>query len=155
MKCLLKTAFSLVILAGLLAASGCNSTSRLLATGLEVELTGLERQTDGSVAVSWQFSNSNIAPYLISRQIHKIQLNGTTIGTITEKEALALPATSHAGRTATLTGLDANANRVLGEAVAAGSANYRLDTQITILIFDDNDEKSVLAHSGTVKVTAK
>ena len=154
MKPLLATVFSLM-LAGLFCLSGCNNASRLLATGLEIELTGIERESDGSVAVSWQIRNTNIVPYLLSQVNHKVQLNGTSLGTITEKEALALPANSHGGRTSKLTHVDANANRVLAEAIAAGSGNYRIDSQITVLIYDDNDEKSVLANSGTVKVTAK
>lgn len=143
------------MLIGLLTLSGCNNTSRMLATGLEIEVTAIERGADGSVAVSWQFKNSNIVPYLVSQLTLKIQLNGTPLGTIAEKEALALPANNHAGRTSKLTSLDANANRALAEAIAAGSGNYRIDSQITVLIYDDNVEKSALGSSGTVKVTSK
>ena len=86
---------------------------------------------------------------------HKIQLNGTTLGTIDEVEALALPANSHAGRTTKLSHVDAAANRALTEAANAGSATYHVDTQVTILIYDDTVEKSALNHSGTVPVVAK
>ena len=144
-----------LFLIGALALTGCSNTGRMLATGLEVELTSIERESDGSVAVSWQFKNTNIVPYMLSQVTHKIQLNGTVLGTISDKEALALPANNRAGRTSKLAGVDANASRVLTEAIAAGSANYRLDSQITVLIYDDNDEKSALGNSGTVKVTAK
>lgn len=154
MKLLLTTLISLCLV-GVFALSGCGNTSKMLATGLEIELTGVEREADGSVAVTWQFKNTNIVPYMFSQLTHKIQLNGTALGTITEKEALALPANSHAGRTSKLTTVDANANRVLTEAIAAGSANYRIDSQIVVLIYDDNDEKSALGNTGTVKVTAK
>lgn len=154
MKPLLTTVLSL-LLVGVFALTGCSNTSKMLATGLEIEVTSIERETDGSVAVSWQIRNTNIVAYMFSQLTHKIQLNGVVLGTISEKEALALPASSHAGRTSRIANIDANASRVLTEAVAAGSANYRIDSQITVLIYDDNDEKSVLGNTGTVKVTAK
>ena len=46
---------------------------------------------------------------------------------------------------AKLAGVDAAANRVLAEALNSGSANYHVDSQITILVYDDSTEKSLLS----------
>ena len=154
MKRFLTPFFSLFLLAALLA-SGCSSNSRIIAPGLDVEVTGIERESDGSVAVSWQIKNPNIAPYMFSRFNHKIQLNGVNLGTIIDLQALPVPATSNAGRTSKLTSLDAAATRAVTEAINAGSANYRIESQITILVYDENVEKSNLSNSGTVTVKAK
>jgi hypothetical protein len=86
---------------------------------------------------------------------HKIYLNGTYLGTIVDNEPLGVPASSQAGRTNKLTGGDAAATRVLTEAAASGSGNYRMETQITVLIYGDSVEKASLANTGTVPVTIK
>jgi hypothetical protein len=154
MKRSLTPVFLLALLAAILTA--CTNTSRIIATGLEIELTGIERASDGTVTAAWHVKNPNIVSYLFSRVSHKIQLNGTYLGLIEETEPLPVPATSNdAGRTSKLTKVDAAANRVLTEAASAGSASYRVDTQITILIYDDTVEKSSLTNSGTVPVKAK
>jgi LEA14-like dessication related protein len=154
MKRFLTPLFSLLLLATFIV-TGCSNNSRIIATGLEVEVTGVERESDGSVAVSWQIKNPNIAPYMFSRLSHKIQLNGVTLGSITDLQALPVPANSNAGRTSKLTTLDAAANRAVTEAINAGSANYRIETQITILVYDESVEKSNLSNSGTVTVKTK
>jgi hypothetical protein len=100
-------------------------------------------------------SNANIGPYLLSRVSHKIKLNGTYIGTVLDEEPLAILPGNKAGRTSKLTGGNAASDQVVNDAVARGSANYQLDTQITILIYDETVEKSVLANFGTVPVTGK
>ena len=153
MKRLLTPVFVAAVLAALLTA--CSNPGRTIATGLEIELTAIEHVSDGSVSVAWHVKNSNVVSYLFSRVSHKITLNGSTIGSIEETEPLAIPASHNAGRTSKLTKVDSSAARVLAEAVAAGSANYRVDSQVTILIYDDTVEKSNLSNSGTVSVKTK
>jgi len=153
MKRLLTPLSLLVALAALLSA--CVNHSKILANGLDIEVTAIERSSDGAVAVSWHVKNSNIVSYLISRVNHKIQLNGTSLGTIDEVEALAVPANSNAGRTSKLARVGAVAEQALIEAAKTGTASYHVDSQVTILIYDDTVEKSVLNHSGTVAVTTK
>lgn len=135
--------------------TACSNTSRIIATGLEVDITLIERSSDGTVSVSWQVKNANIVPYLFSRVNMKLQLNGTPIGSIDETEALALPQGTNAGRTSKLSEMSAAGDRVLTEAASAGSANYRVDTQLKILIYDDSYEKSTLSNSGSVPVKIK
>ena len=153
MKRFLTPVLLLTLLAAILSA--CSNASRIISTGLDVEITSIERTGEGLATVSWQFKNSNVVSYLLSHMAHKIQINGTDLGVINEKDALAIPAGSNAGRTSKLTGLSPAASHVLSEAASSGSANYRIDSQITILIYDDSTEKAVLTHSGTVPVKAK
>jgi len=153
MKRFLTPLLSLFVFGAML--SSCTNVSRIIATGLEIEVTALERSSDGTVTAAWNVKNPNIVSYLFSRVNHKIQLNGVALGTIDESEPLALPASSNAGRTSKLTGINAAANATLTEAALKGSASYRIDSQITILIYDDNVEKSVLTNSGTVPVRNK
>ncbi len=153
MKKLPAPVFLLALLAAILA--GCTNTSRLVATGLGVELTKIERTSDGAVSVSWRVENSNIVAYLLSRISHKIYLNGAYLGTIVDEEPLAVPASTNAGRTSKLTGGDASAAQVLAGAIAQGSGNYRMETQIVIRIYDETVEKAALTNSGTVPVAAK
>jgi hypothetical protein len=156
----MKRFLTLVPLLGLallstLSLSSCNSNSQVIATGLEVEVTGITQASDGSATVSWQFKNTNVVAYLFSQISLQVSLNGTPLGSIVEKDPLPVPASSNAGRTAKVTTLDAAASRALAEAVKAGSANYHIDAQITILVYDNMKEKSVLANSGTVPVKAE
>lgn len=155
MKRFLTPLFSLALL--ILAAgsvTGCSSSHRIISNGLELEITGIESASDGTVAVSWRIKNSNVVAYLFSHLSHKIQLNGVPLGVIEEREALGVPASSEAGRTSKLIPQDAAAARAITEAVNAGSGNYHIDTQITILVYDDAKEKSVISGSGTVPVKA-
>lgn len=153
MKKLHTSVFLLALLAAILA--GCTNNSRLISTGLNIELTGIERASDGSVSASWRMDNSNIVAYLLTHVRHKIYLNGTYLGTVMDEEPLAVPASTKTGRTSKLTGGNAAATQVLAEAITRGSANYRIDTQIVIRIYDEAVEKAALANSGTVPVTAK
>ncbi len=153
MKKLHIPAILLAVLVAFLA--GCNNTSRLVSNGLGVELTKIERGSDGTVSVSWRVENSNIVPYLLSRISHKIYLDGTYLGAIMEEEPLAVPASTNSGRTSKLAKEDAAAAQAISVAIARGSGSYRMDTQIVIRIYDENVEKANLANSGTVPVTAK
>jgi hypothetical protein len=135
--------------------SSCHSNSEVMATGLEVEVTGITQTSDGAAAVSWQLKNTNVVSYLFSQISQEVSLNGTPLGTIVEKDPLPLPPSSSAGRTTKFTALDAAASQALAQAVKAGSANYHINTQITILVYDNMKEKSVLSNSGTVSVKAE
>jgi LEA14-like dessication related protein len=144
--------FVATVLATLL--SSCVDPGKIIATGLKVELTGIERAADGAVAVSWHVANPNIVPYLLSRETHKVYLNGTLVGTILDAEPLAVPANTNAGRISKLATNEAAA-RVLADAASTGSATYRVDSEITILIYDESKEKTDLRNTGTVPVRTK
>lgn len=143
----------LLVLLGVFAA--CSNVSKIIATGLDVEITGIERTADHTAEVSWRLKNPNVVSYLLARVTLKVRLNNVALGTINHSSPLALPANHNVDRTGTLAGLSGDAARALADAVAAGSTNYHVDTEIIVQIYDEDTEKSVLTNSGTVSVKAK
>lgn len=152
MKKFLAPFFLVALFAAL--GSGCNS-SNTITVGLKVELTGLARAGDGSTQVSWRVVNPNVVPYLIAQSNHRVYLDGVLVGTITDKEATALPAHNHAARSTTLTTAGPAAERTLAAAAAAGSAAYRVESTVIIRLYGDTTERSSLSSAGTVPVSAK
>ncbi len=150
----LGSVFGLALLSALFLSS-CHSNSGVIATGLAVEVTGITQASDGSAAISWQIKNTNVVSYLFSEISLRVSLNGAPLGSIVEKEPLALPVGSSAGRTSKLPPLNEAASRALAEAVKTGTSNYHIDTQITILVYDNTKERTALSHSGTVSVKAE
>ena len=138
-----------------LLPAGCNNPAKLIAVGLKIEVTRLERTSDGTVLATWHVENSNVVSYLVSHVSHKIYLNGVYLGVANEDEPMAIPATSNAGRTSKLTGGSAEAAPAVTAALASGSGSYRIDSQFIFGIYDDKVQKSELANTGTVPVTAK
>jgi hypothetical protein len=153
MKRFLTPVFLLALLAAL--PVGCSNPAKLIAVGLKIEVTGIERAADGSIAATWQVDNSNVVSYLVSHASHKIYLNGTYLGTVKEEEPMAIPASAKAGRTSKLKDGDPSAARVVAEAAASGSGSYRIESVIIFRIYDDNVQRSELSGSGTAHVTAK
>lgn len=140
--------FSLLLLAG------CSSNNTIT-VGLKVELTGIARGNDGTTQVSWRIVNPNIVSYLVDETTHRIYLNGTLVGTIQEKGAMAIPAQTNANRTTRLVPSGAAAEHTLSEAIAAGTATYRTESIIIIRLYGDKTDKSNLTSAGKVPVTAK
>jgi len=153
MKKFLTPVFLLALLAAIM--TGCNNNSRLIATGLRVELAGLERTGENTVSVSWHVANPNVVSYLLSHTSHKIYLNSVLLGNLVDPEPLGVPANANADRISKLTVGDATAARALADAVTHGSATYRVDSQLIIRVYDETTEKSDLTNSGTVPVTTK
>lgn len=153
MKRLLAPLFLLTLFA--LLPAGCNNPAKLIAVGLKIEVTRLERTSDGTVLATWHVENSNVVAYLVAHVSHKIYLNGVYLGLTAEDEPMAIPATSSAGRTSRLTGGSPAAAPAVAAAVATGSGSYRVESAFIFRIYDDTVQKSELANSGTVPVTAK
>lgn len=145
--------FTPLVLLAMLAVwlGGCSSSSRIIATGLSIELTAVQPQADGSVKVTWHVANTNIVSYLLSEVQHKITLNGAALGTLEEHEPLAVPANTNAGRTSVVKA-SPQALQLL-QAAGTGPVRYQVDSKITILIYGDTTEVSKLSNSGSVPVT--
>ena len=141
----------LFLVGGFTACSSPDATT----AGIRVELTGIERTGDGAVQVAWRVQNPNVFPYLLNKTTHKLTLNGTLVGTLTDTSPFGVPAQSHAERTGVLTPVKPPAGAVLDQAIAQGSATYRLDSMLIVLLLDEQIEKIPLTGSGTVTVTAK
>lgn len=154
MKKLLTPLF--LLLCGVLFLSGCShGGSDVIAVGLNAELTGIERTGDGTVMVKWSMVNPNVASYLLSRVTNKIYLNGTFLGTTVDTDAMALPVQQSVSKVSKLTPAGPETARLLTEAAARGSAAYRVDSQLVILLYGETTEKAALTHSGSVPVTGQ
>ena len=151
----LLTPFVLLLLGCLLFPSGCNNTGRIVVAGLRVETTGLERSSDGTTRVTWRMVNPNIAPYLLTRVSQKVFLNNTLVGTILDKEAMAVPAQDHASRTSRLVPAGPAADRLIAEAVGQGPVSYRMEAELMIQLYGETIEKGEISGAGSVKVTGK
>lgn len=149
--------FSLLLWAGLLIGgfSACSNTPAIIAGELKVALAKVERAGDGTVQVTWVVENPNVVSYLVSKSTHKIMLNGTLVGTIAQDSPLGVPASNRVERSGALVTAGPAAAAVIDQALAQGSAAYRVDSTILLLILDDKFEKVHLTRSGSVAVVAK
>lgn len=147
------TPFFLVSLLALLG-TGCSSSNTITA-GLKVELTALARAGDGTTRADWRVVNPNVVSYLLAQSTHRVYLDGVLVGTITDKDAMALPAHNHSARSTTLASAGPAADRTLAAAAAAGSAAYRVESTVIIRLYGDSTERSSLSATGTVPVTTK
>ena len=148
------TPFFLVTLLALVA--GCNSSRNNNTTaGVKIELTGLARASDGSTRVSWRVANPNVISYLVSQATHRIYLNGVLVGTVKDREPLAVTAQAHTDVTSAMTSAGPAGDSALAAAASAGSAAYRVESAIVVQLYGEMIDKSDLTATGTVPVTAK
>ncbi len=147
------TPFFLVSLLALLG-TGCSSSNTITA-GLKVELTALARAGDGTTRADWRVVNPNVVSYLLAQSTHRVYLDGVLVGTITDKDAMALPAHNHSARSTTLASAGPAADRTLAAAAAAGSAAYRVESTVIIRLYGDSTERTSLSATGTLPVTTK
>ena len=147
------TPFFLAALFATLA--GCSSNTSNTTTGVKLELTGLARATDGSTQVAWRVVNPNIISYLLAEASHRIYLDGVLIGTVNDRDPVAIPAQAHVDLTSRLTVAGLAAERTLAAAAAAGSGAYRVESTILMRLYGDITDKSSLSAAGKVPVTAK
>ena len=150
-KILPRLLLALVLVCGFTACSSPES----ITAGLKLELTNVERAGDGSVRVAWRVQNPNVFSYLLSKTTHKLFLDGTLVGSFAETNPLGVPAQSHAETISVLTPVKPPAGTVLDQAVAIGTANYRLDSMLFVLLLDEQIEKIPRVTSGTVAVSTK
>jgi hypothetical protein len=143
------------LVVAMFALGACTSTSTIIATGLKIEVTRVERATDGTIQVSWRVRNPNIVSYLVDRSIHRVKLDGLVLGTITDTVRLGVPPQSPADRTSTITPNGGMSAEQFSQLAAKGSASYEVESTIYLLIYDDEITKSSLSASGTVPVSAK
>lgn len=145
----------LLLVVSLAAFTSCASTSEIITTGLRIELTQIERSSDGTIQATWRVKNPNIVPYLIDRSTHKVTLDGVLVGTITDSARLGIAAQSQVERTSVLKPANAQVADRLVQLAAKGSASYQLSSAIVLLLYDDETSKSTLTGSGSVAIRAK
>ena len=123
--------------------------------GLNIELAGITRTADGKAEAAWRVVNPNVVSYLVAQANHRIYLDGALVGTVNDREALAVPAQSRADRTSALVITGAAAERALAAATATGSAAYRIESTVTIRLYGETTDRSELRAAGTVPVRTK
>lgn len=141
-----------LVLCGL---TGCSHSTEIISAGLRVELTQIQRDSSGGVHVTWRVHNPNVVSYLFTKSTHKLTLNGTVIGTVSDTAPLGLPKFNQTDRTLPLVPANPAVAEIVDRAVAQGSAAYRLESTLWVLIVDEDTEKVPLNASGSVPVTAK
>lgn len=144
-----------LLVSALLLQCGCVNIGEVVITGLRIELTGIERATDGTVSASWRVVNPNVASYLVASVSSKIYLNGTLVGTTLSSDPLGVPAQGNAARSGKLTLAGPAAAQILTEAAAHGPVSYRVDSRLIIQIYGDETSKGDLSNSGSVTVVSK
>ncbi len=151
MKKFLTPLFLATLLALLAGCSSNNSTT----AGVKIELTGLVRASDGSTRASWRVVNPNVISYLVSQASHRIYLKDVLIGTVDDRDPLAVMPQAHTDRTSPLASAGPAADNALAAAVTNGSSTYRLESTIVVQLYGEMTDKTNLTATGTVPVTAK
>lgn len=145
----------LLLMGALCALTACTNTSKIISTGLSVELTQIEHRGDGTIQVTWRIKNPNVVSYLVDRAVHKVALDGALVGTIDDTSRLGVPPQSAADRTSVLTPANPQVAEHIMQLAAKGSASYQVESTISLLIYDDQISKSTLSTSGSVPVGNK
>jgi hypothetical protein len=135
--------------------TGCSHNTEIISAGLRIELTQIQRDNAGGVQVTWRLHNPNVVSYLFTKSSHKITLNGTVIGTVSDTAPLGLPQFNQIDRTLPLVPANPAVAEIIDRAIAQGAAAYRLESTLVVLIVDEDTEKIPLSASGSVPVTAK
>ena len=145
----------LFLIAALALLAGCSSSDTNTTAGVKIELTKVARAGDGSVQVSWRVANPNVISYLLSEANHRIYLNGVLVGTVKDREPVAITPQAHTDVTSPLISAGPAGDSALAAAATAGSAAYRVESAIVVQLYGETVDKSSLTSTGTVPVTAK
>jgi hypothetical protein len=110
--------------------------------GLGVELLSLEPAT-GKATI--RYSNPSVVGYNIERSSHRVFFDGKFVGTVELKAPLGIPQQHNLEQSGTFVA-DKGVN------IPAGSANYRVESTLTLVLYGENLQTSKLTGSGTVVV---
>lgn len=119
--------------------SACSSR---IPVGLGIELASLEAAA-GKATV--RYVNPSVVSYNVDHSTHRVFLDGKLVGKIEIKAPLGIPAQRNLEQGGTFVA-EKGAN------VATGSANYRLQSELTLVLYGENVQTSKLSGSGTVVV---
>lgn len=116
--------------------------SSQIPVGLGVELASLELSA-GTATI--RYANPSVVSYNVEHSSHRVFLDGKFVGTVELKAPLGIPQQRNLEQSGTFV-VDKGAN------ISAGSANYRLESTLTLVLYGENLQTSKLAGSGTVVV---
>lgn len=150
MKKLLAPVFALL---AVLLLGACTSRISISTAGLGISATKLEHLGNGDLRVTWTLRNPNIVAYVFTRSTHKLWLDGTEVGTVTSTARVGVPSLNQIEAGGILTPANPAARAAIERAAGAGSAAYRMESVLWLLVVDDKTEKVELHSSGTLPVT--
>lgn len=133
----------LFALAAVTLFQGCSSNNTLI--GLQVQLVKLERKADGTLLASLQFSNPTVGSLNVFKSTHQLTLGGRPAGELEVVEPLGLPAL----QTVTTTATFRHGSRA---ADVSGPVSYRLESLLTLSIFNTTEQLYKTSSAGTVTV---
>lgn len=119
--------------------SACSSR---VPVGLGVELASLEAAA-GKATV--RYVNPSVVAYNVDHSRHRVFLGGKLVGTIEIKAPLGIPAQRNLEQSGTFT-------PEKGTSVSAGAADYRIESELTLVLYGENQQHAKLSGSGTVVV---
>ncbi|MBI2514284.1 MAG: hypothetical protein HYV96_20110 [Opitutae bacterium] len=117
--------------------SACSSQ---MPVGLGIELVSLDA---GAGKATVRYLNPSVVAYNVEHSSHRVFLDGKLAGTIEIKAPLGIPQQRNLEQSGTFV-----AGK--GAGVPAGSASYRLESTLTLVLYGDNLQTSKLSGSGTV-----
>lgn len=111
--------------------------------GLGVELAALDSAA-GKATI--RYSNPSVVAYNIDHSSHRVFIDGRFVGTVELKAPLGIPQQRN--------GIEQSGTFVpeKGAGIAAGAANYRLESTLTLVLYGENLQTSKLTGSGMVVV---
>lgn len=133
---------SLLALCALCLATLLTSCGSSIPISVGVELVSLDRG-QGSAVV--RFVNPTITAFNLAQSSHQVWLDGRLAGVVEIASAVGLPAQQSIEQAGKFTA-DKGAN------ISAGTANYRLESRVTVTLWGDTVQKEKFAGSGTVQV---
>lgn len=144
----------LLLSLAMLFVAGCASNMEIVTAGLRTELLRVQRQPSGDVQVTWKVSNPNVVPYVITRAVLKVSLDGKVVGELNDPRRFAVPAQNLAEQTSVLPAAAITDKATLEQALLRGNAGYALNATIWILMLEDKEEKFRADASGSVATGA-
>lgn len=125
------------LLLPLLLLAGCATTERAaMSVGIaDINFSGAEVNETGAV-FALRITNEALFPLVVESDVHRIFLNGTFIGEGSSKETFALPRLGTVTRIVTVRPGDQAAAERLREVVAQGRAEFRIESRLTTIAFD-------------------
>lgn len=119
--------------------SACSSR---IPVGLGIELAALEAAA-GQATV--RYVNPSVVSYNVEHSTHRVFLDGKLVGKIEIKTPLGIPAQRNLEQSGTFV-----ADK--GASLPVGSANYRIESELTLVLYGDNQQTSKLSGSGAIVV---
>jgi hypothetical protein len=119
--------------------SACSSQ---MPVGLGIELVSLDAKA-GHATV--RYLNPSVVAYNVEHSSHRVILDGKFVGTVELKAPIGIPQQRNLEQSGTFVA-EKSAN------IAAGSASYRLESTLFLVLYGDNLQTSKISGSGTVVV---